>query len=234
MRKIGYIFLFFQLFLGSVVYSSEVAITQEGEDAGSVQLIQDTVIVDTFDIVHRYASLPVDTLQVQVPIVKIFDPAKAAWYAAIVPGLGQIYNQQYWKLPILYGGAMGLGYAISWNNRMYVDYKKAYIDLVNEDPDSQSYEALLPDGVVIDDSNRDYYERVFENKKDSYLRNRDLSSVFMGVLYVLSIVDAYVDANMRDYDIGPDLSVKIAPAVFPSTPDQALDSSLGLRCKINF
>lgn len=225
----------FQLFSISALCAAEVTTTLETDsDAEAVQLIVQNPIVVADEQETQILDLPDDTLQFETPIIKVFDPAKAAWYAAIVPGLGQIYNQQYWKLPILYGGAMGLGYAISWNNRMYVDYKKAYVDLVNDDPDSQSYEALLPDGVVIDDSNRDYYERVFENKKDTYLRNRDLSSVFMGVLYLLSIVDAYVDANMRDYDIGPDLSLKIAPAILPTTPNQAYDTSVGVRCKMNF
>ncbi len=162
------------------------------------------------------------------------DPDMAVWLAAVVPGLGQIYNRQYWKLPIVYGGAMGLAYAISWNNQMYVDYRKAYIDLIDSNPDSKFYENVLPKGVVIDSSNKDYYTRTIKNKQDSYLRNRDLCIICTGVLYLLSMIDAYVDAQMADYDISPDLSLQVAPAVLPPSQYQQTDTSIGLRCKLKF
>ena len=162
------------------------------------------------------------------------DPDMAVWLAAVVPGLGQIYNRQYWKLPIVYGGAMGLAYAISWNNQMYVDYRKAYVDLIDNNPDSKFYENVLPKGVVIDSSNKDYYTRTIKNKQDSYQRNRDLCIVCTGVLYLLSMIDAYVDAQMADYDISPDLSLQVAPAVLPPSQYQQTDTSIGLRCKLKF
>ena len=162
------------------------------------------------------------------------DPDMAVWLAAVVPGLGQIYNRQYWKLPILYGGAMGLAYAISWNNQMYVDYRKAYIDIIDANPDSKFYENVLPKGVVIDSSNKDYYTRTIKNKQDAYLRNRDLCIICTGVLYLLSMIDAYVDAQMADYDISPDLSLQVAPAVLPPSQYQQTDTSIGLRCKLKF
>lgn len=162
------------------------------------------------------------------------DPDMAVWLAAVVPGLGQIYNRQYWKLPILYGGAMGLAYAISWNNQMYVDYRKAYIDIIDANPDSKFYENVLPKGVVIDSSNKDYYTRTIKNKQDAYLRNRDLCIICTGVLYLLSMIDAYVDAQMADYDISPDLSLQVAPAVLPPSQYQQTDTSIGLRCKFKF
>ena len=162
------------------------------------------------------------------------DPDMAVWLAAVVPGLGQIYNRQYWKLPIVYGGAMGLAYAISWNNQMYIDYRKAYVDIIDANPDSKFYENVLPKGVVIDSSNKDYYTRTIKNKQDSYLRNRDLCIICAGVLYLLSMIDAYVDAQMADYDISPDLSLQVAPAVLPPSQYQQTDTSIGLRCKLKF
>ena len=162
------------------------------------------------------------------------DPDMAVWLAAVVPGLGQIYNRQYWKLPIVYGGAMGLAYAISWNNQMYIDYRKAYVDIIDANPDSKFYENVLPKGVIIDSSNKDYYTRTIKNKQDSYLRNRDLCIICAGVLYLLSMIDAYVDAQMADYDISPDLSLQVAPAVLPPSQYQQTDTSIGLRCKLKF
>jgi hypothetical protein len=181
--------------------------------------------------------IPVSTpLPAETPVKSSFqpDPDMAVWLAAVVPGLGQIYNRQYWKLPIVYGGAMGLGYAISWNNQMYIDYRKAYVDLIDADPNSTFYTKVLPNGVVIDASNKDYYTRTLKNKQDAYQRNRDLCIICTGVLYLLTLIDAYVDAQMADYDISPDLSLQVAPAVLPPSQYQQTDTSIGLRCKLKF
>lgn len=167
-------------------------------------------------------------------ITRIPDPDMAAWIAALFPGLGQAYNRQYWKIPIIYAGAMGLGYAVIWNNQMYVDYRKGYTDITSGNPEATFYEKLLPSGTTIDSSNRDYYTRIFKNRMETYQRNRDLSIMGMAVLYILSIIDSYVDSQLRDYDVSPDLSMKVMPTVIPATQDRALDNSLGVSCKLKF
>lgn len=167
-------------------------------------------------------------------ITRIPDPDMAAWIAALLPGVGQAYNRQYWKIPIIYAGAMGLGYAVAWNNQMYVDYRKGYTDITSGNPEQKFYEKLLPAGVTIDSSNKDYYTRIFKSRMESYQRNRDLSIMGMAVLYLLSIIDSYVDSQLRDYDVSPDLSMKVAPTVIPATQDRALDNSLGVSCKLKF
>lgn len=161
------------------------------------------------------------------------DPQKAVWFSAVLPGLGQIYNRQYWKLPIIIGGAAGLAYGITWNNQMYIDYRKAYVDLIDSDPDTRGYEKLLPAGVTINSSNTATYQRTFQNQMENYLRYRDLCIIAAGAVYVLVIIDAYVDAHLHDYDISDDLSVKIAPAVIPSERN-SYDASVGVRCKLRF
>ena len=163
------------------------------------------------------------------------EPLKAVWYATVVPGLGQFYNRKYWKLPILYGGALGLTYAITWNGGMYRDYQKAYRDIVDDDPSTQSYLNVLPQGVIVDNNNKTYYTGLLKNKQDNYLRNRDLSIIGTVGLYVLSIVDAYVDAHLYDFDISPDLSMKIAPSTIPTQPYISFSNiAFGLSCTINF
>lgn len=190
-------------------------------------------VTDSIFVEKKLQELPDSSYNV---VKKPFKPDadKAVWFAAVVPGLGQIYNRQYWKLPIIYGGAMGLVYAISWNNQMYVDYRKGYVDIIDGDPDSRAYESLLPAGVVIDSSNKDYYTRVIKSKQDTYQRYRDLSIVCAGVLYLLTIIDAYVDAQLHDYDIGPDLTFKIAPAVLPPSINHETETAFGVRCKMKF
>ncbi|MCQ2336252.1 MAG: DUF5683 domain-containing protein [Paludibacteraceae bacterium] len=165
---------------------------------------------------------------------RIPKPAMAAWIAALFPGAGQIYNRQYWKLPIIYGGFAGLGYAVSWNNQMYVDYRKAYTDLCSSDPNANYYERILPPGVKLNSSNIDYYKRTFRNKMEGYQRNRDLSIIGIAVLYMLSLIDSYVDAQLRDYDVSPNLSMHIGPTVIPPSIHNELSTSVGMGCKLKF
>lgn len=162
------------------------------------------------------------------------DADKAVWLAAIVPGLGQIYNRQYWKVPIIYAGTLGLVYGVTWNDRMYVDYRKGYIDIMDANPESNYFEYLLPNGVVLDSSNKDYYTRVIKTKLDTYRRNRDLCIIATAVLYILSMVDAYVDAQLFDYDISPDLSMEFIPTVIPPSSSYEQEASVGLSCKLKF
>ena len=162
------------------------------------------------------------------------DAQKAVWLATVVPGLGQIYNRQYWKVPIIYAGTLGLVYGITWNDRMYVDYKKGYVDLMDGNPNTNYFDYLLPEGVVLDDSNRDYYTRTIKTKLDTYQRNRDLCIIATAVLYLLSIIDAYVDAQLFDYDISPDLSLQLTPTVIAPSSSYEQDTSVGLSCKLKF
>ena len=161
------------------------------------------------------------------------DPSKATWAALVFPGGGQIYNHKYWKLPIVYGGFIGCAYALNWNNQMYSDYSQAYLDIMDDDPGTASYEDFLPPRYNVE-ANKDYLKRVFKNRKDNYRRQRDLSIFsFIGV-YLLSVVDAYVDAELSNFDISEDLSVQVRPSII-DTPQQHLrNQSYGLQCSFNF
>ena len=141
------------------------------------------------------------------------DAKRALWLALAIPGAGQIYNRKYWKLPLVYGGFVGCIYAISWNNQMYHDYSQAYIDLVDDDPRTQSYNEFLHLGVTITDSNKSTYQELFRKRKDRYRRWRDLSVFALVAVYALSVIDAYVDASLSEFDISKDLSLRIAPTV---------------------
>ena len=193
----------------------------------SIYLIES---VDTLQFVQE-----VDTVETYV-YTSTFKPdaQKAVWLATIVPGLGQIYNRQYWKLPIIYGGTLALAYGITWNDRMYVDYRKGYVDLMDKNPNTNYFEYLLPEGVTLDSTNKDYYTKVIKNKLDNYRRNRDLCIITTAVLYLLSIIDAYVDAQLFDYDISPDLSLQVTPTVIAPSSSYEQDSSVGLSCKLKF
>ena len=161
------------------------------------------------------------------------DPSKATWSALVFPGGGQIYNHKYWKLPIVYGGFLGCAYALNWNNQMYSDYSQAYLDIMDDDPGTASYEDFLPPRYDVE-ANKDYLKRVFKNRKDSYRRQRDLSIFcFIGV-YLISVVDAYVDAELSNFDITDDLSVQVRPTTIDNRQSTLRSQSYGLQCSFSF
>lgn len=161
------------------------------------------------------------------------DPNKATWSAIVFPGGGQIYNHKYWKLPIVYGGFLGCAYALNWNNQMYSDYSQAYLDIMDDDPGTASYEDFLPPRYNVE-ANKDYLKRVFKSRKDNYRRQRDMSIFcFVGV-YLLSVIDAYVDAELSNFDISEDLSVQVRPSVIDTRQYTLRNSSYGLQCSFSF
>lgn len=157
---------------------------------------------------------------------------RALWLAMVVPGGGQIYNRKYWKLPIVYGGFVGCAYALGWNNKMYKDYSQAYLDIMDNDPNTKSYEDFVPPSVSIE-GQEDRFKEIFRKRKDIYRRQRDMSIFcFIGV-YVLSIIDAYVDAELSNFDISKDLSMKVEPTTFNDFNTKNFNS-VGLQCSFNF
>ncbi len=140
------------------------------------------------------------------------DTKRAMWLALVLPGAGQIYNRKYWKLPIIYGGFVGCAYAMSWNNQMYHDYSQAYLDIMDDDPNTQSYNQFLHLGAQIDASNIERYKEIFRKRKDRYRRWRDMSMFVMIGVYAFSVIDAYVDASLSEFDISDDLSLRVQPS----------------------
>lgn len=161
---------------------------------------------------------------------------RAMWLAIVIPGAGQIYNRKYWKLPIVYGGFLGCLYAIRWNNQMYHDYSQAYMDIMDNDPNSQSYNQFLHLGNTITEENKEQYQNLFKKRKDFYRRYRDLSIFCLIGVYALSVIDAYVDASLSEFDISKDLSMKVEPTIInnKSSLNPLKSSSLGLQCAIKF
>ena len=158
------------------------------------------------------------------------EPYRATWLAVVLPGAGQIYNRKYWKLPIVYGGIMGCLYAYNWNNQMYSDYRQAFLDIMDADPNSKSYETFFPSGYDFQ-KNEEYLKELFKKRKDRYRRWRDLSVFACIGVYLVSIVDAYVDAHLSSFDISEDINLSIQPDVQPSVTK---GNYYGLNCNISF
>ena len=161
---------------------------------------------------------------------------RAMWMALVLPGAGQIYNRKYWKLPIIYGGFVGCAYAITWNNQMYHDYSQAYLDIMDDDPNTQSYNQFLHLGATIDESNIDRYKEIFRKRKDKFRRWRDMGVFVMIGVYAFSVIDAYVDASLSEFDISDDLTLRVEPTVLNDkrTNNPFKSTSLGLQCSLRF
>ncbi|MCI6119678.1 MAG: DUF5683 domain-containing protein [Prevotella sp.] len=164
------------------------------------------------------------------------DPQRALWLALVIPGGGQIYNRKYWKLPLVYGGFMGCLYAMSWNNMMYKDYSQAYLDIMDSDPTTQSYNRFLHFGMTIDSSNEERYKKIFKSRKDKYRRWRDMSFFCLIGVYALSVIDAYVDAELSQFDISDDLSLKVEPTLMNNGNSGNIleGSSIGVNVGLRF
>ena len=179
---------YIHLFLVAVLLTGLGPVVYAQENAGS----QDSTVVKKNETIHS--------------------PRKATLYSTVLPGLGQVYNKKYWKIPLIYGGFVGFGYAIKWNNHYYVKYKQAYSDITDDDPNTTSY-ANLPHGSYNLSSSSDLAEFAdkIEQAENSARRYRDLNIIFTAAFYALNIIDASVDANFFDFDISDDLSVVWTP-----------------------
>ena len=226
---------------GSATYAQN---TQEQRKSAP----RDSLVADSLARKNRQAAeeltAPVDTAQLALKTDslqrEISQPKKrfipnsnrATWLAMVFPGAGQIYNRKYWKLPIVYGGFVGCAYALNWNNKMYKDYSQAYLDIMDDDPNTKSYEDFLPLNSSIS-GQEERFKEIFRKRKDIYRRQRDLSIfAFIGV-YLLSVIDAYVDAELSDFDISKDIGLKVEPAIFNDGKSTNFNS-VGLQCSLKF
>ena len=155
---------------------------------------------------------------------------------AFLPGGGQIYNRKYWKLPIVWGAFMACYYSITWNNRQYQEYHAAYRDLSGPDPEhNTSWLVFAPTGAQASDYQQyqSSLRSTLKRGNDFYRRYRDLSIVATVLVYGLSILDAYVDAELYTFDISPDLSLRVVPEV--RLPKLGLPSyQMGVNCSLTF
>lgn len=233
------------LLLTMLPYSAAAA-----HEAAEVQLMPDSAekpakpAADTAKNVSAAAdstlmAQKVDSVMKHAPKIKakrpkfVPDPKRALWLALVIPGAGQIYNRKYWKLPIFYGGFLGCTYALMWNQQMYKDYAQAYVDIMDDNPDTHSYMNMLPPNYDMT-GKEDRFKTIFKNKKDRYRRWRDYAAFsFVGV-YILSVIDAYVDAQLSVFDISKDLSLNVKPTVIPVKDNTSNSTAVGLGCGLNF
>lgn len=148
-------------------------------------------------------------------------PNKATFMSSLVPGLGQYYNQKYWKIPIIYGGFTGLIYYASYNNYVYKKYRREYKWATDDDDRTVSQ----------------YPAANTERLKDTWRRYRDICFIGIGALYLLQVIDANVDAHFFDFTIDKDLSIKADPMLMPDFTEVAgsrTSTPLGVNITVTF
>jgi hypothetical protein len=151
------------------------------------------------------------------------DPIKSALYSAVLPGLGQAYNRQYWKIPLIYGGVITFGHLIVYNHRMYNQFRAAYLAIKDDNPSSiNPFEEHAP-GTYNDSS----IPRNIEN----FRRDRDYAMIMAGVFYLINIAEAHIAAHLKEFDINEELSVQLRPS-FQSTP--LFSRATGLSLTVRF
>lgn len=219
----------FQLSPDSVLLQRDTTIITLGEDA---VLEADTAVVDSAALLRLSERIVKDVRTATSPDFKP-DPIRALWLSLIFPGAGQIYNRKYWKLPIVYGGFLGCAYALTWNNQMLRDYSQAYLDIMDSDPNTKSYEKMLPIGYDIS-GREEQFKEIFKNKKNYFRKYRDMSIFAFFAVYAIAAIDAYVDAELSSFDISEDLTLRVTPAVIstrsiaPSHQQMSLQPEQGL------
>ena len=137
-----------------------------------------------------------------------------------LPGLGQVYNGKWWKVPIIYGAFGGLIYSAVWNHGKCATYRDAYLIRIDDDP------------TTTDQFEGRYSDANLRELVDFYQRNRDLSLVFTGVIYALNIIDAGVDAHLKDFDVSDDLTLKVRPTLEPMGVNMMPAPALALTLRL--
>jgi hypothetical protein len=171
------------------------------------------------------------------------EPLKATMMAVAFPGLGQIYNRKYWKIPLVYTGFGALIYSAGFNSSNYISYMKAYQDFKDDIKETDSYlKLILADPSTYDPvlypvtavpANTSYYEDGMLRMVDYYKRYRDLSYIGIAAWYLISIIDANVDASLYNYDVSDNLDLAVYPVQVP-LPGGFTGAGLNVGLKVTF
>ena len=181
-----------------------------------------------------------DTVSVPQPVKSKFrpEPLRATMLAVAFPGLGQIYNRKYWKIPLVYLGFGGLIYSVGFNSSHYNTSMKAYQDFTDVIPETNSYLKVIPSTIdpasydpVLHPESYQYYKDQMLRMVDYYRRYRDLSYIGIAGWYLFSILDANVDASLFNFDVSKNLDIAAFPVLL-STPGGFVGT--GLNLKITF
>jgi hypothetical protein len=193
--------------IGILLFVFNFCFSQDGRDTIPSGNLSDTLVQDNRPIeqIESYASR--------------YDPRKAMLYAAVFPGAGQAYNKKYWKIPLVYGGFGGLIYGVTFYQKLNVRIKNDLFDLLNN-PSLNG--GLSPDNLTTDQ---------LRSIVDRTRRERDFFIILTGFFYILQMVDAHVDAHLKEFDLNPKLQLSVEPTL---ENNLLIGRSTGFALKIRF
>jgi len=190
-----------------------------------MRTVQRFIIILILFLIGSTAMAQKTTLNQPIPdsiLEKQHSPAKATLMSLCLPGLGQIYNKKYWKVPVIYAGIGVLSYSIVFYTNYYLTYKSAYIEKFNGDS-TGNYSDIV----------RKLTKEEILSYREYYRRNLEITIIFTAIWYILNIVDAAVDAHLFTYDIKKDLSLRIEPTLIPPAA-QYRNYSSGIKLCLKF
>lgn len=191
-----------------VLFAAFVTFKVSGQD-DPLRITRDTIFIESQDtmLIKSYA--------------KRYNPRKAILYAAVLPGLGQVYNKKYWKLPLVYGGFYFLARGINFYNGVYQEAKgHLFFNLENNlaNPTDRNPNINLTTGNL---------RRVVNLTR----RDRDFMVILIGGMYLLQMIDAHVDSHLKEFDLNPNLKVSIKPTI---SGDALIGRQTGVSLIIRF
>jgi len=191
-------------FFLAVLFISCMVFPAKGQESDSASMVLDSIYNLANEEVFHADSLYADSLQTELDLTH--SPVKATLYALALPGLGQAYNKKYWKMPIVWAGLAGVGYAINFNTNKYNEAKYEF----GLEPSDQNQRALK------------YWRRYME-----------LSYIGLIVVYTLQVLDAYVDAQLYNWNVNENLSMGVHPSLQPIMhPSSLTGQAVGLTCSL--
>ncbi len=224
MIGVKYVGLFLMLF---VILSLSPVIAQNNEQVpDTIPPVQyensDTLRIIDQDTIDQVITPPISPENDQGPIRIVErefpDPLKATLLSAALPGLGQVYNNSHWKVPIIYGGLLTLGYLVHYFDYNYIKFRNAFLAANDNNPNTiNPFEGMRAG------------QRLFD-RVEFYRRNRDYMMILTAGFYLLNIVEAHVDAHLQTFDLSDDISLNISPGII-STP---YTSQIGLSLNFTF
>ena len=206
-RSLARLFLII-LLPGLLLFSPQHCFAQVGGDTTHRSKTDTAIIKKTFAADTLAANSKADTTDDDTVAVVVKkgpwqpNPKKAGLFSAILPGLGQVYNRQYWKVPVVYVGIAIAGYYINNNLTKYRSYRQAYINRINNPNYVDQYTGIYDPSQL----------QQLQNDASKYL---DLSVLFTGIGFMVQVVDAITSAHLKNFDISRDISMHVTPVIFP-------------------
>jgi len=170
-----------------------------------------------------------------IPEKKVFspDPKKAAMLSVVIPGLGQVYNKKYWKIPIFATGFLVTGYLAAYNNKRLIRVNKV-LDTWPTNANGSPNQSILDANILdVPGYNIDSYQEA-QRIRDRHRRDKDNAIIIMMIIYAANIVDAAVDAHLYQFKITKDVSVQVEPSLTPFYHANQLSTSKGLQLRVSF